>query len=81
MKSTLKSRPAAQSHAATAGSEIHRKPSHGVQPKPIAEGRGSSAGIASAPRVALQRKQLHAAFGHAIQQQAGPEEEELLQGM
>ena len=51
-----------------------------MQPKPIAEGGGFTAGIASAPRVALQRRQLHAAFGHAIQRQAGPEEEELLQG-
>ena len=43
------------------------------------KGGGFSAGIASAPCVALQRKRLHAAFGHTIQRQAGPEKE-LLQG-
>jgi hypothetical protein len=66
-------------HAASASSGGYLEPSHGVQPKPIAERGGFAASIASAPRVALQRKQLYAAFGHAIQQQAGPEEEELLQ--
>jgi hypothetical protein len=51
-----------------------------VRPKPVGEQGGFTAGIASAPRIALQRKQLRAAFGHAIQRQTGPEEEELLQG-
>ena len=80
MKSTRKSRPAAHTHAAAAGGGIHLERSHGVRPKPVGEQGGFTAGIASAPRIALQRKQLHAAFGHAIQRQAGPEEEELLQG-
>jgi hypothetical protein len=48
--------------------------------KPVAERGGFSGGIDSEPRVALQRKQLHGAFGNAIQRQAGLEEEELLQG-
>jgi hypothetical protein len=80
MKSTLKSRPATHAHTAATHSAVRHKPSHGARSEQVAQGGGLTAGIASAPRVALQRKQLHAAFGHAIQRQDGPEGEELLQG-
>jgi len=59
---------------------LNQEPCRGAQGKSLAQRGALSAAIAATPRVALQRKQLNAAFGRAIQGQAGLEEEELLQG-
>jgi hypothetical protein len=80
MKSPLKNSNESHSQVAVTRGGARLGSANGVQAQPLTQGAESSAEIDSAPRVALQRKQLHAAFGHAIQRQAGPEEEELLQG-
>jgi hypothetical protein len=70
MKAMLKSGSTEQSAAARSGRSTQRRTIETADP---------SQSLAQAPRTVLQRKQLHGAFGSAIQRQ-GVEEEEPIQG-
>jgi hypothetical protein len=87
MRSTLQSKPAEQTQAAAASRAVQLRGSSGrtvqlrgssrsAQPKPLAASLGGNPYVLSMPRISAQRKQLHAAFGNAILQEAGPKDEE-----
>lgn len=81
MKAKLKSGSTDEIAAARSRQSAQlRESARSLPVKGSAESPAVASALANAPRTVAQRQQLDAAFGAAIQRQAGPGDEEVLQG-